>query len=802
MKSKRFFLLAVLFAVTVVIFAGTHDPWDGTKWDVDSPDINQLIGNHYKEMYDLRRGVGIRMDKEHETMATSSAGGVHIPGSAVAWHLATGSIPALQPNGDAFDSGDKGRLWHDITTDIFYVLDDDTDPTVGGGWVVMGHYLGDIAINTDKFTVARASGNTVIAGTLNVADLITKSPWVDVRAHIASGAGTSGDPWILDDLSAFKNIKFSIAGYYQLSADWNLLSGSYVWGTKGVFLDDGGFTLECSGTVSATTTDFTADGAKGATSITVADEGSFSASDWIEISAAKDVYTEWATKTLPRELNRVVSTSVNTIVLKYPLRREYDYDGGYSDNPTVTLITTVKENVVIENINIQADLTFGYISNFALRGITTEVLSISQVAKSFEITNVEAILPLGTGDNGAVSFEGASEGLISIRIYGAKDGIRIFGCAEISGSVIVKQCDQRGVWIYGSDDINLSPVHIMGTRSNAINSEIILFDFSGFCSVRNAFIKEPNKDTSFSQVEFRSSLGLCEFTDSVIYCYSSTPIVVKPESLSTIIDRNTIHLVSDVTGVVRIESGVVSNSNSSLKIRGNEIVNDGDTAHLLRTASTEEWTGNDYKYIEVSGNRVPVATDQFLCNLAGVGGTQGVETVVVRDNVVDVLNSGSGGLFSQDTDMTITNLIFHGNVEVGNTGEAISFQATTNIMFGDDNFHAVSTNSAGKFRVTAPKQIGTLASEGTPSASGADIWKTGGTTTITDLDDTVAGQIVRILCKHSLTFDFTTGQDADHNLDGSSVDITADTGDILQFLSEDGTTLHLMFHLDASVNNN
>ena len=97
---------------------------------------------------------------------------------------------------------------------------------------------------------------------------------------------------------------------------------------------------------------------------------------------------------------------------------------------------------------------------------------------------------------------------------------------------------------------------------------------------------------------------------------------------------------------------------------------------------------------------------------------------------------------------------------------------------------------------------GTLADEATPSVAHKNWWVTGGTTTITDLDDTVTGQVVNILCLHSLTFDFTTAQDADHNLDGSSANITADTGDVLKFYSENGTTLHLISYLDASADNN
>ena len=204
----RRLLLLVLFIVVCIgiSFAGTHTPWDGTKWDITSPDIDQPYGNDYKEIYDLRKGIAIRMNKEHETLATSSAGGVHKPGSAVAWHLATASIPAKQVDGTtALDSGDNGRMWHDITTDIFYVLDDYSDPTVDGGWVAMGNYLGAIAINTNKFTVARATGNTLVAGTLTVTGEST------FNSHINLGAGDDLIGSATSDI-AINSTKFTVAG--------------------------------------------------------------------------------------------------------------------------------------------------------------------------------------------------------------------------------------------------------------------------------------------------------------------------------------------------------------------------------------------------------------------------------------------------------------------------------------------------------------------------------------------------------------------------------------------------------------
>jgi len=100
----------------------------------------------------------------------------------------------------------------------------------------------------------------------------------------------------------------------------------------------------------------------------------------------------------------------------------------------------------------------------------------------------------------------------------------------------------------------------------------------------------------------------------------------------------------------------------------------------------------------------------------------------------------------------------------------------------------------------------TLANEATPtvgdSMASGGIFLTGGVTTITDFDDGYPGQIITVLCKHSLSFDTTTAVDADHNLDGSSADITADTGDVLVWLCEDGTTWHLQSNNDASADNN
>lgn len=138
------------------------------EWNLNTPTDDELVPDLPGEHRERKTNVAAVLEKEHATLGDGNSGGEHSQGSAVAWYLATGSIPALDLEGNALAATDNGRLWLDSTTKIFYALDDYSNPTVGNGWVAFGHLLGDIAINTNKFTVARATGNTLVAGTLDV----------------------------------------------------------------------------------------------------------------------------------------------------------------------------------------------------------------------------------------------------------------------------------------------------------------------------------------------------------------------------------------------------------------------------------------------------------------------------------------------------------------------------------------------------------------------------------------------------------------------------------------------------------
>jgi len=97
-------------------------PPTGTGWDEDAPVANtDPHGNACYEIRDLRKGLRIRLSKEHVALAANSAGGEHKQGSAVAWIQAT--EPTTRPDGEtALTSADLGRIWVDTANKAIKVL--------------------------------------------------------------------------------------------------------------------------------------------------------------------------------------------------------------------------------------------------------------------------------------------------------------------------------------------------------------------------------------------------------------------------------------------------------------------------------------------------------------------------------------------------------------------------------------------------------------------------------------------------------------------------------------------------------
>src|SRR4051812_21871905 len=82
----------------------------GTGWSEGDPANDALVSEYPVETRDLRKGLRLRLKKEHTEPATSTAGGEHKAGSAVTFIGAV--APTLRPDGvTALDTSDQGRLW-------------------------------------------------------------------------------------------------------------------------------------------------------------------------------------------------------------------------------------------------------------------------------------------------------------------------------------------------------------------------------------------------------------------------------------------------------------------------------------------------------------------------------------------------------------------------------------------------------------------------------------------------------------------------------------------------------------------
>lgn len=90
-----------------------------TDWDEGSPISSQARRAGAAEILSLRKGVRLRLAKEHDTLATAGDGGEHKAGSAKAYHQA--SAPTQRPDAStSLDTDDAGRLWLDSDDDKLY----------------------------------------------------------------------------------------------------------------------------------------------------------------------------------------------------------------------------------------------------------------------------------------------------------------------------------------------------------------------------------------------------------------------------------------------------------------------------------------------------------------------------------------------------------------------------------------------------------------------------------------------------------------------------------------------------------
>ena len=125
---------------------------DGTSWTITEPGDTDPRNEGATEIRGLRAGVGIRMDREHVTLAGSSVGGEHKAGSAVSYRQS--GAPTTRPDGVSLTSADNGRLWVDDADEKMYVY-------VHTSWVAVAPSV----LGADVLAVASVVFTDMITGT-------------------------------------------------------------------------------------------------------------------------------------------------------------------------------------------------------------------------------------------------------------------------------------------------------------------------------------------------------------------------------------------------------------------------------------------------------------------------------------------------------------------------------------------------------------------------------------------------------------------------------------------------------------
>ncbi len=185
-KEPVIYLILALLVVWVPIFMGA--------WDKDKPASTTSLRSSNPQMLANNAAIETALNREHEfsTGGTVTDQAHHKKGSARAFFQ--DAEPGTRVDSTAFSAQDLGSLWFDTDAtpdNTFYVLTATTptwtlvsteiiattvaaahtwaaSQTLDAGADLIGSSTSDITFNTNKFTVAGATGNTLVAGTLDV----------------------------------------------------------------------------------------------------------------------------------------------------------------------------------------------------------------------------------------------------------------------------------------------------------------------------------------------------------------------------------------------------------------------------------------------------------------------------------------------------------------------------------------------------------------------------------------------------------------------------------------------------------
>lgn len=356
--------------------------------------------------------------------------------------------------------------------------------------------------------------------------------------------------------------------------------------------------------------------------IEVSDSTGFTVGDWIQLSDNLD-YIENLAKEPPRELNIVKGVLGNVITLEKNTRNLY------TAGSSVVQVNPVF-NFSVTGLNFRS-YNLWNIVNLSFSKVVVTNLSIVTFAENVNISTV-INNPLYTTSN--IFLKGVNEGTLNIEATNGKDSVKLFGCANLSASIHVKNAENRGIWLYGCNNINSSDWSIIGSRVHIdANFEILIFDYSKNCVFSKGTLNEENKYSSTSTgpqpIEFRMYSDTCKVVDSTIYNKGSGIIFTyKASAMNCGVENSTIHINPKATPnaiyiceLVGDEAGKypsVVQPRSSLIFTGNKVYYTGSSNIMIMRSASNATFSTPYPSIDISNNEVtvPTAVRVFVANVA------------------------------------------------------------------------------------------------------------------------------------------------------------------------------------------
>lgn len=168
-------------AVPLIVILVSCVPFFMGAFDKDKPAASTSLRSSNPELLANQSAIQAAFNNEHIFSGTAAGTqtGDQTQGSARCFSQS--SAPATRIDGDGFLSTDLGSLWVDTDDNAVYVLtvvtptwtpvSTEVIATLLASGRIFGSTLGvtgNFAVNTNKFTVTAASGNTLVAGTLDV----------------------------------------------------------------------------------------------------------------------------------------------------------------------------------------------------------------------------------------------------------------------------------------------------------------------------------------------------------------------------------------------------------------------------------------------------------------------------------------------------------------------------------------------------------------------------------------------------------------------------------------------------------